>query len=125
MHLDSRIEPAPQSAAANWAPLARAIDWERALGERMARRRATAFLYELFRFGVKQGWACLFGGIMVALMLGTHFLYPARAPLARYDFLFLAALTAQALLLRFRLETWEEAKVILIYHVIGTTMEIF
>jgi len=114
-----------RSAAANWAPLARAIDWEANLARRMARRPAGAFLYEFLRFGVKQGWACLFGGIMVGLLLATHFLYPRHAPLARYDFLFLAALLTQAVLLRFRMETWEEAKIILLYHVIGTIMELF
>ena len=92
---------------------------------RMARYPATAFLYEFGRFGIKQAWACLFGGIMVGLLLATHLFYPPGAPLARYDFLFLAAALTQALLLRFGLETWEEAKIILIYHVIGTGMEIF
>ncbi|HVJ55918.1 MAG TPA: DUF817 domain-containing protein [Aliidongia sp.] len=126
MPRDPRAEPTrPPSAAALWAPLVPAIGWEQSLAARMARRPASAFLYEFLRFGVKQGWACLFGGIMVALMLGTHLLYPRAAPLARYDFLFLAALSAQALLLRFGLETWEEAKIIFLYHVIGTAMEIF
>jgi uncharacterized membrane protein YoaT (DUF817 family) len=129
MPLDPEPQPIladpPTSAAARWAPLGRAIGWEHRLALRMARRRSTAFLYEFLRFGMKQGWACLFGGIMVALMIGTRFFYPGHAPLARYDFLFLAALAVQALLLSFRMETWEEAKIILLYHVIGTIMEIF
>ncbi len=49
----------------------------------------------------------------------------ARAALARYDFMFLAAVAIQAAMLAFKLETWEEAKVILIYHVVGTAMEVF
>lgn len=120
------LPPRPvASAAARWPLLARAVGWERALGARMAQGRATAWAYELLRFGVKQAWACLFGGIMVGLMLGTHLWYPSQAPLARYDFLFLAALGTQALLLRFGLETWEEARIIALYHVIGTAMELF
>ncbi|GLK67393.1 DUF817 domain-containing protein [Hansschlegelia plantiphila] len=91
----------------------------------MAQGRTTAFIYEFVRFGVKEAWACLFGGAMVALLLATHFWYPAGAALARYDFLFLAALTLQALFLVFRLETFEEARIILAYHVVGTAMEIF
>ncbi|MGA0530397.1 DUF817 domain-containing protein [Hansschlegelia sp. KR7-227] len=91
----------------------------------MAARRSTAFVYEFLRFGLKQAWACLFGGVMVALLIGTHFWYPRGAPLARYDFLLLAAVLVQALMLRFRLETWEEARIILAYHVVGTVMEIF
>ena len=83
------------------------------------------WLYEFLLFGFKQAWACLFGALMLALLLGTHYLYPAEAPLARYDFLTLAALAIQAGMLGFRLETWDEAKVILIFHVIGTIMELF
>jgi hypothetical protein len=30
-----------------------------------------AWLYEFLLFGFKQGWACLFGGLMLALLLGT------------------------------------------------------
>lgn len=112
-------------AAAHWAALRPFIAAEYRIARRMAQRPATAALYEFLRFGMKQAWACLFGGLMVALMIGTHLWYPASAPLARYDFLFLAALAIQALLLAFRLETFEEAKVIFVYHVVGTVMEIF
>jgi uncharacterized membrane protein YoaT (DUF817 family) len=85
----------------------------------------TGFLFEFVSFGIKQGWACLFGGLMLALLLGTHLFYPADAPLPRYDFLTLAALVIQAAMLATRLETWEEARVIFIFHVVGTVMEIF
>ena len=91
----------------------------------MAERPVTAALYEFLRFGMKQAWACLFGGMMVALLIATHFWYPAGGVLTRYDFLFLAALGLQAVLLGLKLETFEEAKVIFAYHVVGTIMEIF
>jgi uncharacterized membrane protein YoaT (DUF817 family) len=84
-----------------------------------------AWLYEFLLFGFKQGWACLFGGLMLALLLGTHQIYPANAALARYDFLTLAALAIQLGMLALRLETLEEAKVILAFHVVGTVMELF
>ncbi|HTS39473.1 MAG TPA: DUF817 domain-containing protein [Xanthobacteraceae bacterium] len=119
------LRPPVRSAAALWAPLARFIDGEARLGAWAARRSDTAFIYEFLRFGVKQGWACLFGGAMVALIVGTHLWYPPAAALARYDFMFLMALAIQAAMLGFKLETWEEAKVILIYHIVGTIMEIF
>lgn len=83
------------------------------------------WIYEFLLFGFKQGWACLFGGLLLALLLATHFLYPDVAPLARYDFLTLSALAIQLSMLAFRLETWDEAKVILIFHVVGTVMEVF
>jgi uncharacterized membrane protein YoaT (DUF817 family) len=84
-----------------------------------------AWVYEFLLFGFKQGWACLFGGLMLALLLATHFFYPERALLVRYDFLTLAALTIQVAMIALRLETWEEAKVILIFHIVGTVMELF
>ena len=83
------------------------------------------WLYEFLLFGFKQGWACLFGGLLLALLLGTHLFYPDSAPLHRYDFLTLAAIAIQAGMLAFRLETWREARVILIFHVVGTVMELF
>ena len=84
-----------------------------------------SWLFEFLLFGFKQGWACLFGALMLALLLGTHFFYPAHAPLARNDFLTLAAIAIQAGMLVFRLESWDEAKVILAFHVTGTVMEQF
>jgi uncharacterized membrane protein YoaT (DUF817 family) len=114
-----------ESSAALWAPLARFIDAEDRLGQWAAQRRGRAVAYEFVRFGIKQAWACLFGGLMVALILATSRWYPAGAALTRYDFMFLAALAIQAAMLAFRLETIEEAKIILIFHIVGTAMEYF
>ena len=83
------------------------------------------WLYEFCLFVFKQGWACLFGGLLLALLLFTHLFYPDDAWLHRYDFLTLAAIAIQAGMLAFRLETWREARVILIFHVVGTVMELF
>ncbi|MGE0180557.1 MAG: DUF817 family protein, partial [Sphingomonas sp.] len=82
-------------------------------------------LYEFLLFGLKQGWACLFGALMLALLIATHLFYPRDSWLPRYDFLTLAALAIQLAMLRFRLETWDEAKVILLFHIAGTVMELF
>ena len=89
------------------------------------RTAARRFLWEFFLFGFKEGWACLFGGTLLALLLLTKWLWPADAPLTRYDFLFLAALGIQAMLLVLRMETVREAQIILVFHVIGTVMELF
>ncbi len=83
------------------------------------------WLYEFLLFGFKQAWACLFGALMLALLLATHLFYPDNTTLHRYDFLTLSAVTVQAGMLSFRLETWREARVILIFHVVGTVMELF
>lgn len=84
-----------------------------------------AYFYEFLLFGFKQGWACLFGALLLTLLLATHLFYPANVTLTRYDFLTLAALSIQIAMLFFRLETLEEAKVILAFHIVGTVMELF
>jgi uncharacterized membrane protein YoaT (DUF817 family) len=117
--------PSRQSAAANWAPLARFIAADERIARWAGKRPTTAFAYEFVRFGLKQGWACLFGGAMVGLLIATSLWYPKDAALSRYDFLFLTALAIQTAMLAFRLETLEEAKVILIFHAVGTLMEVF
>ena len=121
----SRSSPSTISAANQWAPLARFIATDVRLGHWAGKRRSTLFIYEFVRFGVKQAWACLFGGAMVALIVGTFLWYPRGAALGRYDFLFLMAVAIQIAMLAFKLETFDEAKVILIYHVVGTIMEVF
>jgi len=84
-----------------------------------------AAILEFWWFGLKQAWACLFGGALLALIVGTHLFWPQDAALARYDFLFFGAICIQGALLAFKLESWEEAKVILVFHLVGTAMEIF
>ncbi len=83
-----------------------------------------AFLRELWWFGIKQAWACLFGALLLAAILVTAFWYPFTS-LARYDFLFLYAIGIQVLLLSLRLESPREAVVILVFHVVATIMELF
>lgn len=89
------------------------------------RSRWHGYAYEFLLFGLKQAWACLFGGAMLALLILTGFFWPDQAPIARYDFLVVAAVLIQGLLLATRLERMEEALVILIFHVVGTAMEVF
>lgn len=90
-----------------------------------ARARLPEFAFEFLAFGLKQAWAALYAGIMLGLIVATKLLWQADWLIARYDFLFILAILTQILLLAFRLETPREAAVILIYHVVGTIMEIF
>ena len=103
--------------------------WGRDLLERLQaaadRSRAGRYAFEFLMFGLKQGWACLFGGLMLALLLGTHLWWPDEAPVARYDFLVIGAVLIQLAMLAFRLESLDEAKVILLFHIAGTVMELF
>jgi hypothetical protein len=55
----------------------------------------------------------------------TWVFYPRDALLSRYDFLTLAALIIQCVLIATRLESRDEAKVILMFHLVGTVMEVF
>ncbi|GAB7534113.1 DUF817 domain-containing protein [Burkholderia sp. 3C] len=82
-------------------------------------------LHTFLVFGFRQAWVCLFGGLMVGLLIATHFVYPRDAALSRYDLLTLAAVAIQITLIALRLETWDEVKVILLFHVSGTAMEVF
>ena len=80
---------------------------------------------EFVVFGLKQGWACIFGGALLALLIATTILWPHDAALARYDFLFLSAVALQGGLLATKLEQPAEAAVIFLFHVVGTAMELF
>lgn len=100
----------------------------RSLEHRMgdwARARLPFALAEFVLFVLKQGWACLFGGLLLLAIIVTKFLWQSDWPLQRYDALFLFAIATQAVFLMARLETWEEARVILLFHLTGTAMEWF
>lgn len=97
---------------------------ERRLGDWM-RARLPRGVAGFVMFGLKQGWAALFGGLLLAAIIGTKLIWQDDWPLQRYDALFLIAVGLQAVFLCFKLETWEEARVILLFHITGTAMEFF
>ncbi len=106
-------------------PTAYLHDRRAALHSRYVTGWKSQALFEFITFGIKQAWACLFGGLMLVMLVGTYLFYPADAALARYDFVTLMAVLIQVLMLLLKLETWEEVKIILIFHIVGTVMEIF
>lgn len=115
-----------ESRALVYGALRWAVAREQAVGLWVQARGPFACrVYEFLRFGVKQAWACLFGALLLGLIIGTKIWYPQHAFPARYDVLLLAAVVIQAGMLGFRLETVNEAKVILVFHIIGTVMEVF
>lgn len=83
-----------------------------------------AWIREFWLFGLKQAYACVFGGFLLAVMLITSVWYPIEA-LHRYDFIFIAAILFQVGLLVLRLETPREAVVIVVFHLVATVMELF
>jgi len=86
---------------------------------------AKAKLTEFVVFGLKQGWACIFGAALLAVLMAARLWYPDGAGLARNDFLTIAAVVIQVLMVAFRLETLRELRVIILFHLVGTVMELF
>ncbi len=83
-------------------------------------------LTEFVVFGLKQAWACVFGAALLAVIIAARLWYPDNAGLARNDFLTIAAVVIQVLMISFKLETLRELRVILLFHVVGgTVMELF
>ncbi|OWU85353.1 membrane protein [Oceanicola sp. 22II-s10i] len=76
-------------------------------------------------FVAHQLWAGLFGVIILAALIVTKAIWQPDWALARYDALVVIAVVTQILMLAFRLETLDEAKVILLFHLTGTVMEWF
>lgn len=80
---------------------------------------------EFLVFGAKQAWACLFGFLLLLVIVAARLWYPEDAALDRNDVLTLAAVLIQVLMLAARLETVGELRVIVLFHVAGTVMELF
>jgi uncharacterized membrane protein YoaT (DUF817 family) len=78
---------------------------------------------ECWYFGIKQARACLFVGLFFAAV----FTVPRDGLLGvpRYDLLLLIALGIQAWMLWAKLETWDEAKAITLFHLVGFALEVF
>ncbi len=105
-------------------PSGRTRQLERRLGDRM-RARLPGPMAEFVMFGLKQGWAALFGGLLLIALVATSRVWQPDWPIARYDALLIYALALQALFLATGMESWREARVILLFHLTGTAMEIF
>jgi uncharacterized membrane protein YoaT (DUF817 family) len=111
---------------ARFTPVEQAIDsYAHRFLDRSPLSGRRAWLTEFVVFGLKQGWACIFGAAMLAVLVGTKLWYPDGAALARNDFLVLAAVVIQVIMVVFRLETLRELRVIVLFHIVGTGMELF
>ena len=78
---------------------------------------------EFFIFGVNQARAAIFAGsFFLLLFISNHI---PLFGLARYDFLFIAAIVIQAVLYFSKLETKDEVKVIFLFHIIGLVLELY
>lgn len=82
-----------------------------------------SFIRGLLQFTYQQVLCCLFpGAIFLALIVTKYFSIPG---IARYDLLLFICILIQVLLLYFKLETVDELKVIMLFHIIGLVLEIY
>jgi len=81
------------------------------------------FIIEFLYFGIKEARACLF----VGLFMMSVFLVPKAGMfgLPRYDVLLVIALAIQFFMIWSKLETWDEAKAIGLFHIVGFALEVF
>lgn len=72
---------------------------------RRALEHLPAPLAEFILFGLKQAWASLFAGLMLALLILTRLVWQPDWPLYRYDAIFIGAVLIQAVFLVLKLES--------------------
>lgn len=78
---------------------------------------------DFWYFGLKEARACLFAGSFFVLLFLSKKIY--LFGMFRYDFLFVAALLLQLVLVAMKIETLDELKAIGVFHVIGFCLEVF
>ncbi|MCU1441478.1 MAG: hypothetical protein JWP85_2475 [Rhodoglobus sp.] len=111
---------------ARFTPVEQRIDdWAHRRLDGAPARGPRSRLVEFLVFTLKQAWASVFGAAMLAVLIATRLWYPDDAALARNDFLVIAAVVIQVLMVAFRLETLRELRVIILFHLVGTGMELF
>lgn len=86
-------------------------------------KRVYEFTIEFIVFGIKQAFSCAFAASFFAILFLSN--YIPLFGLARYDFLFLAALLIQLVLYLLKIETLQEVKIIFLFHIIGFMLELY
>lgn len=82
-----------------------------------------SFLREFVWFGMLQARACIFAGSFFMVLLVSQW-WP-ESSLTRYDFLCLAAMAIQVVLIRSGIETVHEVMVLGVFHALGILLELF
>ena len=75
-----------------------------------------------FFFVKQQALSCLFPVAVFTLLALSHF---ASSVIYRYDFMLIGCIVVQILLVRLKIETVDELKVICVFHLLGLLMELF
>ncbi len=80
------------------------------------------FVIEFLYFGIKEARACLFAGLFfISIFVVPH---GGVFGIPRYDVLLIVALGIQFFMIWSRLETLDEAKAILLFHIVGFALEV-
>ena len=77
----------------------------------------------LIHFGYNQALACLFP-VTIFLTLALSKIIPLSI-IPRYDFILILCLLMQVFMVTAKFETWDELKVICLFHVIGLALELY
>lgn len=78
---------------------------------------------ELYYFVQKNALAAIYGGALLCVILLTQ--YFTISGIARYDVIFISAILFQVILVVTKMESWKEVRVILLFHLVATVMELF
>ncbi|CAI3947853.1 DUF817 family (YoaT) [Commensalibacter communis] len=81
------------------------------------------FCIEFLFFGIKEARSCLF----VGLFFLSIFIVPKSGIwiISRYDALLIIAITIQLWMVFTKLETWDELKAVMLFHIVGFALEVF
>lgn len=81
------------------------------------------FIRKLWFFGYQQALSCIFPVIIFGTLALTKVVEIPGLP--RYDLILIICILAQIGMLASKLETWDELKVICVFHVIGLMLELY
>ncbi|SER62455.1 Uncharacterized membrane protein YoaT, DUF817 family [Gracilibacillus ureilyticus] len=76
---------------------------------------------QLWTFGIEQAKSCLFAVVIFSTLAITQMIELSN----RYDWILLICIITQIIMLVTHLETWDELKVICVFHIIGLALEIY
>ncbi|UOQ49057.1 DUF817 domain-containing protein [Gracilibacillus caseinilyticus] len=78
---------------------------------------------QLWTFGIEQAKSCVFAVVIFSALAITQVIDISF--MSRYDLMLMICLVTQVLMLVTKLETWDELKVVCVFHLIGLALEIY
>lgn len=81
------------------------------------------FIKKLYHFTIQQALSCVFPAAIFLTLAASKVIHIPYLP--RYDFILLVCVIVQYLMVRLKLETIDELKVICVFHIIGLALELY